>query len=78
MAIRSLIEPPGFWDSSFSSRRHFPVSIFVTSTIGVLPIRSSGDETVALRAGALRDIEDSIRDRRKLKPHIHPVKSRKI
>ena len=78
MAIRSLIEPPGFWDSSFSSRRHGPVSIFVTSTIGVLPIRSSGDETVALRAGAVRDIENSIRGGRKLKPRLHMVNSRKI
>ena len=77
-AIRSLIDPPGFWDSSLSSRRHLPVSIFVTSTIGVLPIRSSGDFTVALRAGACRDIEDSIRGRRKLKPRIHSVNSRKI
>jgi hypothetical protein len=54
-----LIEPPGFWDSSFSNSRHLPVSIFVTSTIGVLPIRSSGDFTVALRAGAVRDIVGS-------------------
>src|SRR5690606_1349720 len=51
-AMRSLMEPPGFWLSSFRNRRHGPVSIRVTSTIGVLPIRSSRDFAGRLRTGA--------------------------
>src|SRR5690606_11572171 len=51
-AMRSLIEPPGFWLSSFRNRRQGPVSIRVTSTIGVLPIRSSSEPTGRVRTGA--------------------------
>ena len=45
--MRSLIEPPGFWFSSLTNSRHGPVSNRVSSTIGVLPIRSSADLTGA-------------------------------
>ena len=43
-AMRSLIEPPGFWLSSLMNSRHLPVSNFFSSTMGVSPIRSSTDE----------------------------------
>src|SRR5262245_38926359 len=66
--IRSLIEPPGFCDSSFRNSRQGPVSKRVTSTSGVLPIRSStagrllasiGEFYVAFRPGAVRyEMED--------------------
>ncbi len=39
--MRSLIEPPGFCDSSFRNSSQGPVSRRVTRTSGVLPIRSS-------------------------------------
>src|ERR1700679_3064131 len=42
LPMRSLIEPPGFWLSSLTNRRHGPVSNLLSSTIGVSPIRSSG------------------------------------
>src|SRR5438477_10303547 len=38
-ATRSLIEPVGFWFSSFTKSWHGPVSIRVISTSGVSPIR---------------------------------------
>jgi hypothetical protein len=38
--MRSLIELPGFCDSSFTKSRQGPVSIRVISSIGVLPIIS--------------------------------------
>ena len=41
VAIRSLIEPPGFWFSSLTKSSHGPVSRRVSRTSGVLPIRSS-------------------------------------
>src|SRR5690606_12788382 len=41
LPMRSLIEPPGFWLSSFRNSRHGPASSFFTSCIGVLPIASS-------------------------------------
>src|SRR5690606_35713741 len=57
-AMRSLIDPPGFWLSNFRNSRHGPVSIFVTSTIGVLPIRSSSEPVGPVRTGvAARDIQ---------------------
>src|SRR5258708_6540998 len=37
-AIRSFIEPVGFWFSSFIKSRHWPLSNRVHSTRGVLPI----------------------------------------
>ena len=37
-AIRSLIEPVGFWFSSFRKSWHGPVSICVISTSGVSPM----------------------------------------
>src|SRR5438067_6936594 len=37
-AIRSLMEPPGFWFSSLRKSRHGPVSNCVTSTSGVSPM----------------------------------------
>ena len=40
-AMRSLIDPPGFWLSSFTNSRHGPVSKRVISTTGVSPIRPS-------------------------------------
>ena len=40
-AMRSLIEPPGFWLSSLTNSRHGPVSNFLSSTTGVWPMRSS-------------------------------------
>ncbi len=40
-AMRSLIEPPGFWFSSFRNSLHLPVSSRFTSTSGVPPIISS-------------------------------------
>ena len=39
-AMRSLIEPPGFWLSSLTNSRHGPVSRRVTSTTGVFPTRA--------------------------------------
>ena len=44
-AMRSLIEPPGFWFSSLRNRRHGPVSSRVTSSIGVRPISSRDERT---------------------------------
>src|SRR6185437_8159686 len=44
-AMRSLIEPPGLALSSLTKRRQGPVSKPVSSTIGVLPIRSRADAT---------------------------------
>ena len=38
---RSLIEPPGFWFSSFRNSWHGPVSSRRTASIGVRPIISS-------------------------------------
>jgi len=38
-AMRSLIEPPGFWFSSLTKSWQGPVSNSFNSTIGVLPIR---------------------------------------
>src|SRR5690348_817491 len=38
--MRSLIEPPGFCDSSLRKSEQRPVSRRVTSTSGVLPMRS--------------------------------------
>src|SRR5689334_16938694 len=38
-AMRSLIEPPGFCDSSFRNSSERPVSKFVSCTSGVFPIR---------------------------------------
>src|SRR6185436_19499420 len=35
------IEPPGFWLSILRNRRHLPAPMRVTSTNGVLPIKSS-------------------------------------
>src|SRR3954463_12958556 len=40
-AMRSLIDPPGFWLSSFTNSRHGPVSKRVISTTGVSPIKPS-------------------------------------
>ena len=37
--MRSLIEPPGFWLSSFTNSRHGPVCKVRSSTSGVLPIK---------------------------------------
>jgi hypothetical protein len=48
-AMRSLIEPPGFWFSSLRNRRQTPVSMWVTSTIGVSPIRSRAERAVVGR-----------------------------
>src|SRR3546814_15649108 len=36
--MRSLIEPVGFWFSSFANSRQPPLSRFFSSTSGVLPI----------------------------------------
>jgi hypothetical protein len=49
-ATRSLIEPPGFWFSSFRNSRQGPVSRLRTSIIGVWPIRSSAEPTTGGRA----------------------------
>src|SRR5690606_20534792 len=66
-AMRSLIDPPGFWLSSLRNRRHGPVSILVTSTIGVLPIRSSSEPVGPVRTGAAaRDMQGLRWFRRKL------------
>lgn len=43
-AMRSLIDPPGFWLSILTKRRHLPVSNLFSSTTGVSPIRSSTDK----------------------------------
>jgi asparagine synthetase B (glutamine-hydrolysing) len=48
-----LIEPPGFWFSSLRNRRQRPVSILVTSTIGVLPIRSSEERAARGSVGVV-------------------------
>mmetsp|Transcript_100841 Transcript_100841/g.280993 ORF Transcript_100841/g.280993 Transcript_100841/m.280993 type:complete len:109 (+) Transcript_100841:356-682(+) len=39
--MRSLIEPPGFWDSSLRKSWQGPVSSRCTGSSGVLPMRSS-------------------------------------
>ena len=41
LPMRSLIEPPGFWFSSFRNSRHGPASSFLASMSGVLPMLSS-------------------------------------
>jgi hypothetical protein len=41
LPMRSLIEPPGLRSSSFRNSRQGPVSMRVTSCIGVLPMASS-------------------------------------
>src|SRR5947209_1631276 len=47
-AMRSFTEPPGFWPSSLTRRRTAGFGLSsVTSTIGVLPIRSSTDRATA-------------------------------
>src|ERR1700679_2981667 len=53
LPMRSLIEPPGFWLSSLTNRRHGPVSNLLSSTIGVLPIRSSADLTGERRVSVM-------------------------
>ena len=50
-AMRSLIEPPGFWLSSLTNRRQRPVSRRVNSTRGVLPIRPKTAGSLGVRAG---------------------------
>jgi hypothetical protein len=45
--IRSLIEPAGFWFSSFRNSRQGPASSFVASIIGVLPIIARTERTGA-------------------------------
>src|SRR5437899_356389 len=50
-AMRSLIEPPGFWFSSLRNRRHGPASRRFTSTSGLLPlIRASAVQPAAAPA----------------------------
>src|SRR5438874_7473972 len=51
--MRSLMEPPGFWDSSLRNSWQGPVSMRVTSTIGVLPINenSAADDVGGTEAG---------------------------
>ncbi|MNE29663.1 hypothetical protein D3C80_1231530 [compost metagenome] len=81
-AMRSLMEPPGFWLSSFRNRRQGPVSIRVTSIIGVLPIRSSKDFAGRDRTGAsvidIRDKAPVCVPERKLGAWIVGVNSRKF
>ena len=44
LAMRSLIDPPGFWPSSLATMRTPGVGLsWLTSTSGVLPIRSRTD-----------------------------------
>jgi hypothetical protein len=48
-AMRSLIEPAGFCPSSLATMRTSGLGLMrLTSTIGVLPIRSSTEEWTAM------------------------------
>src|SRR6185295_3720494 len=51
-ATRSLIEPVGFWPSSFANRRTSPSGF--SSTSGVLPTRSSSDAATCGLTGTAR------------------------
>ena len=48
-AMRSLTEPPGFWPSSLARIRTSGLGLrLLTSTIGVLPMRSSTEAKTAM------------------------------
>ena len=54
-ATRSLIEPVGFWFSSFTKSWHGPVSIRVISTSGVSPMSASIPGGVLVLRSAIDD-----------------------
>ena len=60
--MRSLIEPPGFCDSSLSSSVHGPVSKRVTSTSGVLPIssRTAGARVADINGGQMCSLPGAV------------------
>ncbi|MNQ66925.1 hypothetical protein D3C85_814290 [compost metagenome] len=63
-AMRSLIEPPGFWFSSLTNSWQRPLSRWVSGKIGVLPIMSSkglADIVLALRDPVDRIAESGLR-----------------
>src|SRR5436190_23545101 len=53
-AMRSLIEPPGLAFSSFTNRRHGPVSNPKSSSIGVRPMRSRAEAAGGGRGWAVK------------------------
>jgi len=80
-AIRSLIEPVGFWFSSFTKSWQRPVSIRVISTSGVLPINERIAGALSGKvdlAGVALVIEDWRIDRRRAGDHSYATRRFRI